>query len=114
MSKEIGLQDLNERLRSAEPPLLLEALPAKYYDDWHLPGARHLPHDDVRRLAATVAPDKRAPIVVYCASATCRNSHIAASQLTQLGYLDVSVFPGGKEAWSEAGLPVERGVAQAA
>jgi rhodanese-related sulfurtransferase len=114
MSKEISLQDLNRRLRSTEPPLLLEALPAKYYEDWHLPGARHLPHDEVRRLAATVAPDKQAEVVVYCASATCRNSHIAASQLTQLGYVNVSLFAGGKQAWSEAGLPVERGVAQAA
>ncbi|HWC45043.1 MAG TPA: rhodanese-like domain-containing protein [Casimicrobiaceae bacterium] len=113
-SKEINLQELNARLHSATPPTLLEALPAKYYRDWHLPGARPMPHDEVRALAPTLVPDKRTPIVVYCASATCRNSHIAASVLGQLGYTDVAVFAGGKQAWSEAGLPVERGIEQVA
>jgi rhodanese-related sulfurtransferase len=114
MSKEISVQDLELRLESANPPVLLEALPAKYYEDWHLPGARNLPHDEVRRRAETLVPDKAASIVVYCASASCRNSHIAASQLVSLGYTDVAVFTGGKEAWSEAGLRVDRGVARAA
>jgi rhodanese-related sulfurtransferase len=108
MSKEISVQDLELRLESANPPVLLEALPAKYYEDWHLP------HDEVRRRAETLVPDKAASIVVYCASASCRNSHIAASQLVSLGYTDVAVFTGGKEAWSEAGLRVDRGVARAA
>lgn len=114
MTKEISLEDLKLRLQSATPPILLEALPAKYYDDWHLPGARHLPHDEVRQRAASTVPDRGTPIVVYCASETCRNSHLAASQLAQLGYSDVSVFAGGKKAWDEAGLPVEAGVSQAA
>lgn len=114
MTREIGLQALRARLRSANAPVLLEALPAKYYDDWHLPGARHMPHDQVRELAAWLVPDKRTPIVVYCASATCRNSHVAANVLAQLGYEDVTVFAGGKQAWTEAGLPVERAAAQPA
>ena len=114
MTREIGLQALRARLRSANARVLLEALPAKYYDDWHLPGARHMPHDQVRELAALLVPDKRAPVVVYCASATCRNSHVAASVLAQLGYEDVAVFAGGKRAWSEAGLPVERKAVRAA
>jgi rhodanese-related sulfurtransferase len=113
-SKEIGLQEVNARVHSATPPVLLEALPAKYYRDWHLPGARHMPHDEVRRLAPALVPDKRTPIVVYCASAACRNSHIAASVLAQLGYEHVEVFTGGKRAWSEAGLAVERAVEQVA
>jgi len=112
--EEIGVHELITRLRSATPPTLLEALPARYYQDWHLPGARHLPYDEVRALAPTLVPDKRTPIVVYCASATCRNSHVAAVVLVQLGYSDVAVFAGGKQAWSEASLAVERGVAHAA
>lgn len=112
--KEISLHELNARVHSATPPMLLEALPAKYYRDWHLPGARHMPHDEARGLAPTLVPDKRTPIVVYCASATCRNSHIAARVLVQLGYQHVEVFPGGKQAWSEAGLAVERAVEQVA
>jgi len=45
---------------------------------------------------------------VYCASATCRNSDIAASQFDALGFADVRVYLEGKKDWMEAGLPVVR------
>ena len=93
---------------------LVEALPEKYWRDWYLPGAKHLPHDRVLQLAPTALPDKATEIVVYCASATCRNSHIAAQALEQLGYTNVGVYPGGKQDWQDAGLPVERGASAAA
>lgn len=107
MSKVITRDELVERINGAPELILVEALPEKYYRDWHLPRARHLPHDEVRRLAATVLPDKSAEIVVYCASETCQNSHIAANQLIGMGYKNVSVYAGGKRDWSEATLPVE-------
>ena len=106
--KTIDRVTLNQLLQSENTPVLMEALPEKYYRDWHLPGARHLPHDEVQLRAVTVLPDKSVPVVVYCASRTCQNSHIAAALLVRLGYTDVSVYPGGKQDWSEAGLPIER------
>ena len=114
MIQVIDRNTLSRKLAGAVPPVLVEALPEKYYRDWHLPGARHLPHDEVDRLAATVLPDKSADIVVYCASRSCQNSHIAAGRLEQMGYANVAVYAGGKQDWSEAGLAVERGEAQAA
>ena len=113
MYQTIDREELRRRLARANPPVLAEALPEKYWRDWHLPGARHLPHDEVDRLAAAVLPDKTAEIVVYCASRSCQNSHIAAAKLTQLGYENVAVYAGGKQDWSEAGLAVERGDALA-
>lgn len=115
MPKSIDRTQLQARLAAAPRPVLVEALPRKYFDDWHLPNARHVPHDEVRALAPSVLPDMNAEIVVYCASDTCQNSHIAARVLEQIGYTDVSVYAGGKQDWSDAGLPVERGaVAKAA
>ena len=108
MPKSIDRDTLLSLLNESNPPLLAEALPEKYYVDWHLPTAKHLPHDRTRELAAALFPSKEAAIVVYCASRTCQNSHIAARVLEQLGYRDVSVYPGGKQDWQEAGLPVER------
>jgi rhodanese-related sulfurtransferase len=93
---------------------LAEALTEKYYRDGHLPGAKHLPHDQVRELAPGLLPDKSAEIVVYCASRTCQNSHIAAKVLEQLGYTHVAVYAGGKQDWQEAGLALEREAAQPA
>ena len=94
---------------AADPAVvLLEALPEKYYRDGHLPGARWFPHDRARELAAVAIPRKDAPVVVYCASDTCQNSHVAARALRDLGYQDVRVYVGGKADWIAAGLPLEQ------
>jgi rhodanese-related sulfurtransferase len=114
MLKQIDREELRRRIAGKNGPVLAEALPEKYFRDWHLPGARHLPHDEVDRLAPGVLPDKAAEIVVYCASRSCQNSHLAAHRLAQLGYGNVAVYAGGKQDWMEAGFPVERGEALAA
>ena len=114
MEHRITREELSSLLASARPPLLLEALPAKYFEDSHLPGARNMPHDDVAELAPALAPNKATLIVVYCANAACENSHIAAARLKQLGYTDVRVYAEGKQDWIGAGLPVEQVSAVAA
>jgi rhodanese-related sulfurtransferase len=101
MTTQLTLEQVGSR-RSANPALVLvEALPEKYFRDGHLPD------DQIAQLAATVLPEREAEIVVYCASNTCQNSHIAARRLEQLGYTRVAVFAGGKKEWVEAGLSLE-------
>lgn len=114
MSKIVTRSELQARLNANPGLVLLEALPERYYNDWHLPGARHFPHDQARALAPSVVPDKAAQIVVYCASSTCQNSHIAANVLKQIGYANVAVYAGGKQDWNEASLAVEKGAAPVA
>src|SRR5437879_8697320 len=63
MLKQIDREELRRKLAGATRPVLVEALPEKYWRDWRLPGARHLPHDEVDRLASRVLPDKDAEIV---------------------------------------------------
>lgn len=108
MTRTISRNELQQALGNGDAPVLIEALPERYYMQGHLPGARHLPHDEVKAKAAQIVPDKGQPIVVYCASETCRNSHIAAEQFKALGYADVAVYPGGKKDWEEAGLAFEK------
>jgi rhodanese-related sulfurtransferase len=94
---------------ASDPRLvLLEALPEKYYRDGHLPNARWFPHERARELAAVAIPRKDVPVVVYCASDTCQNSHVAAKALRDLSYQDVRVYVGGKADWTAAGLPLEQ------
>jgi rhodanese-related sulfurtransferase len=109
MTRTISRQDLLARIESNEPLVVVEALPERFFLEGHLPGALHLPHDRVRELAPALLPDHSATIVTYCASATCRNSHIAADTLRSMGYTDVSVYAEGKQDWAEAGLPLETG-----
>jgi len=103
----ITREELARRIASGRPPVLLEALPERYYVQKHLPGALLFPHDQVAQLAPTLVLDRGAQIVVYCASRTCQNSHMAAQHLIRLGYTDVTVYAGGKQDWEEGGLPFE-------
>lgn len=107
MSKEITRDEIKAKLERNEALILVEALAEPYYRAGHLPGALLMPHDRVRELAGQVVPDKSAEVVVYCASATCRNSHIAAAQLELLGYQKVRVYAGGKADWQEGGLALQ-------
>ena len=110
MTQTIDRETLRAKLDSRHKPTLVEALPAPYYEQAHLPGALNIPHDAVDRLAAALLPDQSAEIVVYCASATCRNSDYAAQRLTALGYRNVRTYVGGKADWIDAGLSVESGL----
>lgn len=109
MNTVISRHELKELIDSGTALILVEALPRAYYEAEHLPGAIHLPHDEVGARAARLIPDKSGPVVVYCASAACRNSRIAAQALRQLGYTRVYEYTEGKQGWKEAGLPLETG-----
>ena len=86
---------------------VIDALPAAYYDQQHLPGAINLIEADVDAKAATLFPDKDAPIVTYCANAACPNSQQVATRLEHLGYTNVRTYREGIQDWVEAGLPTE-------
>nr|WP_298144881.1 rhodanese-like domain-containing protein [uncultured Pseudomonas sp.] len=105
--KTISLNDLLNRLHSPTPPILVEALPARYFAQGHLPGALNINIGEVKALASELLPAKDACVVVYCASATCTNSDQVAVQLLALGYADVAVFKGGKAEWQVAGHALE-------
>jgi rhodanese-related sulfurtransferase len=100
---EITEAELFARLQGEQPPLVAEILGPQYYESGHLPGAINLPLDGLVDGAARLLPDKTAEIVVYCASLTCQNSHVAQRKLLSLGYRNVRVFAGGKAAWKDAG-----------
>jgi len=109
MPASLTVERLRSELASSADAVLFEALPARHYLDGHIPGARHLPPEAVERVSAAAAPDRGAPIIVYCSNEACRNSHVAAATLERLGYRNVSVFAGGKQAWVNAGLTLEQG-----
>jgi rhodanese-related sulfurtransferase len=109
MLKLINAQEVKERLRVHPAPVLVEALPAKYFRDRHFPGAINLPHDTTDAEVRRVLPDPEAEVVVYCASGPCRNSGILAHRLEALGFARVLDFHEGKEGWENAGYSFEQG-----
>lgn len=109
MSDTITREELHQAIEDGTV-VVLEALPPAYFEQEHLPGAYNLPLDDLEALAPRLVPDKEQPVVTYCSNTACNNSTVAAERLRQLGYRDVRKYPGGKQDWIEAGLPVEAGV----
>ncbi|MBT2382893.1 rhodanese-like domain-containing protein [Streptomyces sp. ISL-11] len=108
MARTITRTEVEEKINGGKA-VAVEALPASYYEEAHLPGALNLPHDAVDKLAPGLLPDKQAEIIVYCSNDDCPNSGIAAQRLTELGYANVYKYAAGKQDWISAGLPTESG-----
>jgi PQQ-dependent catabolism-associated CXXCW motif protein len=71
----------------------------------HLSGSEYA---ELRSLLAQVAPDKTAPLVVYCLSWECWLSYNATLTASDLGYTNLYWYRGGISAWNQARLPVVR------
>ena len=52
----------------------MEALPIKYFNEAHLPGAVQIDYTEVLEKAPSLLTNKSKKIVVYCASSDCENS----------------------------------------
>ncbi len=99
--------ELMKELISGKPPSVVDALSAESYAAGHIKGSISAPSDEIQGMAAQRFPDKRARIVVYCASFQCGASTAAATALRKLGYSNVYDFKGGLKQWRELGGPIE-------
>jgi len=67
-------------------------------------GALHLPLSMFAALVEKNLPDKKEPVVLYCASGV--RSLRAAALMKDMGYRDVKWMAGGFKAWVEAGCEI--------
>src|SRR5262252_5817403 len=116
-AKTITTRELVELYKSSKPVLInvLDwtegsfALPGTVWIQGmgkaQLSGSEYL---ELRSLLSRVAPDKSAPLVVYCLSWECWLSYNAALTATDLGYTNLYWYRGGISAWNQARLPVVR------
>ena len=108
----VGLDEFHSAVES-KSALILDARPSLFFEQGHVPGALNLARDDFARdyrhlsLSLKAATDK--PIIVYCSGGECHDSRLVANALLTLGFTKVSVFTGGWDAWSAAGLPASTG-----
>jgi rhodanese-related sulfurtransferase len=109
MSDLITRDELHEAIDRGEVTVV-DALPASYYHQQHLPGALNLFVDEARDRAHEVLPDKDAAIVAYCSNPACPNSEGVVRVLTSLGYTNVRKYAEGIQDWVEAGLATETSV----
>jgi rhodanese-related sulfurtransferase len=98
--------DLAADRAAGAAPLVIDVRSGPAWSQGRIPGAVHVPNADLAARAAEVAPDKQAPIVVYCWGPGCNGSTRAALTLATLGYTHVQELIGGFEYWAREGLAV--------
>lgn len=86
---------------------LVDAQGPGWYEREHLPGALRGRIDDPEATLSQLDEDLDSEIVVYCSSATCSGSALAAQLLEGRGYSNVRRYTAGKQDWVDAGLPIE-------
>jgi rhodanese-related sulfurtransferase len=105
----VDREQLCEQIERGGDVVLVDALPPISFAASHLPGAINIPPASVDERAPRRIPDRESEIVVYCTSPTCDASVEVGKRLLELGYRNVRHYPGGKDEWTAAGLPLEGG-----
>jgi sulfur dioxygenase len=106
--RQIDALELNDRLTTSEPLLLIDVRQAGEYGGelGHIAGSRLIPLGEFSERAAELTALKDRQIVTVCRVGV--RSATAAAILTGLGCEHVSNLKGGMIAWNDARLPVER------
>jgi rhodanese-related sulfurtransferase len=102
-------EELCELIERGGDVVIVDALSPISYAASRLPGAINIPPGTEGERAPRRIPDLASDIVVYCMNPSCYSSVAVAERLAELGYRNVRHYPGGKDEWKAAGLPLEGG-----
>jgi rhodanese-related sulfurtransferase len=72
-----------------------------------VPNAMHIPLAQLATRGQELAKFIGRPIIAYCDRGN--RSRMAAAALSKLGFTEVFTLHGGLRAWSDAGMPLEKG-----
>ena len=109
-SIELNHPDGVEQVIKDRSRILIDVRSRDDYRQGHLPTAKSYPLVDfdsfIGQFVETVPMEQ--PILAYCSSIDCTDSHTFSEMLTNMGYSDVKVFSGGFRAWEESGKKIEK------
>ena len=99
----IACEDVQRYRETGEDVVLIDLRPPEAFRSGHLPRARSLPLDEVRRREAEIPRTGR--VVLY--ASTPEEAAAAYQALREAGHRNVMVLAGGLPAWIRLGYPVE-------
>jgi rhodanese-related sulfurtransferase len=105
-AREIGALAATQ-LINRQNAVVLDLRETKEYEGGRVPNAVHIPLSQLARRSQELAKFTARPVIAYCDRGN--RSRMAVSQLTKLGFTEVFTLHGGLRAWSEAGMPLEKG-----
>lgn len=101
---EIDIAGFHAKHTAGEVPLLVDVRTDDEWNSGHVPGAIHIPMQEIQGRLSELDAHKDGPIYFICASGG-RSGRVSA-QLRNEGYQAVNVM-GGTSGWKAAGYPVE-------
>src|SRR5713101_974894 len=99
--KEVTPSDVKSKIGKRETFVLIDVREKEEVEQGHLPGAVHIPRGFLELRIENLIPDRKAPIVAYCAGGN--RSLLAAESLQRLGYENVVSMSGGFGQWRSEG-----------
>jgi rhodanese-related sulfurtransferase len=108
----VSLADLRQHLAAGDA-VVLDARDGPAFAAGHIPGAGNLPPSAWAERANLfrahrLRDAKSRFVIVYCDNQWCGTAEELQTALVSDGHRLVGLFPGGIEAWREAGLPLAR------
>ena len=104
--REIGALEATQLINRRDA-LMLDLRESKDYEGGRVPNAMHLPQSELASRGHELDKLTGRPVIAYCERG--QRSRTAAAALSRLGFAEVYTLRGGLRAWSDAGLPVEKG-----
>jgi sulfur-carrier protein adenylyltransferase/sulfurtransferase len=80
---------------------LIDVREGSEWEEGHIPGALHVSRSYLEQNIEGAAPDRDAPVVLYCAGGV--RSLFTAQAMQDMGYTDVASMAGGFQAWKSEG-----------
>ncbi len=104
--REIGALEATQLINRRDA-LMLDLREPKEYEGGRVPNAVHLPQSQLASRGDELKKLTARPVIAYCDRG--QRSRAAAAALSKLGFAEVYTLRGGLRAWTDAGLPVEKG-----
>ncbi len=102
----ITVHELKKRLDHSPDLCIIDVREDNEWQEQHIPGALHIPKDEVINLMPAKVPDLSCPLYLHCRGGV--RSLQAASTLLDLGYKEVYSIDGGIMEWAASGYPVKK------
>ena len=104
---EVSPESVKRGLQSGEVRYLIDVRERDEVLDGYIPGAELIPRGFLElNIEEDVTMDRNAGIVLYCAGGN--RSALAARDLEEMGYSNVSSMIGGIKSWKDAGFGIEQ------
>ncbi|KTC65553.1 Rhodanese domain protein (plasmid) [Legionella adelaidensis] len=102
----ISVQELKKRQETNPELCLIDVRENEEWEESRIPGALHIPKDEITQQIEKHIPDRHQPIYLHCRAGA--RSLYAARCLIDMGYQEVYSVNGGISEWEMNGYPIER------